>query len=284
MRSLRLFLSIFLLSFWVMLLGSFLFAIAFESREGGVKMPMAGVAIRPETGFAAIDLPNRIFTCTETTSQQEQCQATIQGRPLVVTIEQASDAGITYDCQAQYDGQPVDCKNVGEEYAPMLSPSLEVTGLALDPQAFQRVRQKYWITQTMMKAGEPRLLRISGVFSFLGGVISAYLVWFHPNRFSQGLAGVTVGSLVYQPVRIFLGSVLFTSVAPYGFTVESWMQAISFGAISAGVGTAVTVYCLLRRRSRAVMKLVVTLGSGVGAMCILSYVFLLLLCGSGFVD
>jgi hypothetical protein len=203
MRSLRLFLLIFLLSFWVMLLGSFLFAIAFESREGGVKMPMAGVAIRPETGFAAIDLPNRIFTCTKTTSSQEHCQATIQGRPLAVTVEQMNDTGITYYCQAQYDGQPIHCKKVGVEYAPSLSPSLEVTGLALGPQASQRVRQKYWITQAMMRAGEPRLLRLSGVLSFMGGAIAAYFAWFHPNRFSQGLAGVTVGSLVYQPVRIF---------------------------------------------------------------------------------
>ena len=198
MRSLKLFLSIFLLSLWMMLFGAFLFMVMFESRGGGVTMPMAGVAIRPETGFAAIDLPNRIFTCTQTTEQQEQCQANIQGHPLALTLEKpVEDPGtaIYDDCQAQYDGRSIRCENVGDEYAPMLSPSLEVTGLALSPQEFQHLRQKYWITQTMLKAGEPRLLRISGGLSLVGGVIAACFAWFHPNWFTKGLATIVVGFL-----------------------------------------------------------------------------------------
>ncbi len=284
MRSVRSFLLIFLLSLWVMLFGAFLFMIVFESREGGVTMPMAGVAIRPETGFAAIDLPNRVFTCTTTPQQQQQCQTTIQSRPLVVTIEKIIGVSTKYDCRAQYDGRLISCDNVGEEYAPMLSPSLEVTGLDLSPQEFQRVRQTYWITQTMVKAGEQRLLRISMGLSLTGGAIAAYFAWFHPSRLGKGLASIAVGFLIYQQVRSLLGSVLFTWVTPYGFTVESWLGAVGIAAIAAGVGAAIAVGYWLWRRSQPASKPAITLSSGIGTLWILNYLFFMLLCGSGFVD
>lgn len=285
MRSVRLFLSIFLLSLWVMLFGAFLFMIAFESREGGVTMPMAGVAIRPETGFAAIDLPNRVFICTTTAQQQKQCQTTIQDRPLVVTIKPLNGASTKDNCRAQYDGRSIRCDTVELEYAPMLSPSLEVKGLGLSAQEFQRVRQKYWITQTMVKAGEQRLLRISMGLSLVGGAISAYFALLHPSLLSKGIASIAVGFLIYWLARILLGRVVFTLIAPYGFTtVEPWLGVVSIGEIAASVGAAIAFGFWLWQRSPPAIKPAIILSSGIGTVLILNYFFLMLLCGSGFVD
>lgn len=170
MRQTRLFLSRFLLGLWIVLFGTFLFLLVFESREGGVSMPMAGVSIiaRPA---AAIALPNRIFTCLET-EQQFQCQATIQGRPLRLNLvpDKPNNPDL-YDCQAQYDGRSVGCKGKGLDYAPMLSESFEIRDLGLSPQQLQAVRQKYWGLRMLLALREHRLLQISGGLSIAGGVL-----------------------------------------------------------------------------------------------------------------
>lgn len=251
-------------------------------------MPMAGIAIRPETGFAAIDLPNRVFTCTPTVQQLNQCQTTIQDRPLVVTIKPLNGAITKDHCRAQYDGRSISCDTVNLEYAPMLSPSLEVKGLALSTQEFQRLRQKYWIAQTILKAGERRLLRISMGLALVGGAISAYFTRFHPSRFSKGIAsvaGITTGFLVYWQAKRLLGIMLLTSVAPSGFTtIEPWPAVVTIGSILTGVGAAIALGYWFWRRLPAATEPVTTLVNGLGILVIVNLSLFMLLCGSGFVD
>lgn len=284
MRQMRLFLSTFALSLWILLFGTFLFLLMFEAREGGVSMPMAGVTIRAESA-AAIPLPNRIFTCIET-EQQTQCEADIQGRPLrlVLVPSKMPGSGLN-DCQAQYDGRPVACQGKGLEYAPMLSQAFEVTNLGLSPQHLQSLRQKYLGMRVLLALGERRLLRISSGLSIAAGAIAAYFAWFHPSWLSKGLASIAWGFVVYLLAWGFLASVPFDAVTPYGFTIETWMWVVNSGAAVIGIVTALAIALLFRqRRTTPITKVIVTVSSGLGTVLIAGRIFLLILLGSGFVD
>lgn len=282
MRALRLFLSRFLLGLWIVLFSTFLCLIVVEFREGGVTVPMAGVALVSESGGEAVDLPNRIFTCTATASQ-EQCQADIQGRSLVVTVEEISATG-TYQCEAQYDGRSIRCENKGLDYAPATSPSVEVTGLGLSPAELEQVRQKHWGIRTMMTLGERRLLRIAGGLSVAAGLLAAYFAWTHSNRWSKGLASIAIGFLMYVWVGSFLNQVNFSTVAPYGFTADAWMWAANAGAIAAGIVGTSAVGFWLRGRSHPAIRAAISLSSGAGSFLITGTALVLLLLSSGFVD
>lgn len=284
MRQTRLFLSRFALSLCILLLGSFVFLLLFEARKGGVSMPIAGVAIKAESA-AAVPLPNRIFTCTET-EQQSQCEADIQGRllRLVLVPDQTPGSGLS-DCQAQYDGQPISCQSKGLDYAPMLSESFEVSNLGLISQQLQAVRQKYWGISTLLKLGEPRLIRISTGLSIAAGAIAAYFAWFHPSWLSKGLASIAWGFVVCQLAWGFLGSVPFDAVTPYGFTIESWSWAVDSGAKAIGIAATLAIALLLRqRRITTPTKAIVTVSSGFGTFFMTGYILLLTLLGSGFAD
>ncbi len=285
MRRTRLFLSRFVLSLWILLFGAFLFLLLFESRDGGGRVPMAGVTIQAESA-ATIRLPNRIFTCTET-EQQSQCEADIQGRSLrlVLVPDEAPDSGLS-DCQAQYDGRLVDCEgSKGLDYAPMLSETFAVSNLGLTSQQLQALQQKYWGIRALMGLGEPRLIRISTGLSIAAGVIAAYFAWFHPSWLSKGLASIAWGFVIYYSAWGSLGSIPFEAVTPYGFTIESWMWAVDSGAAVIGIVAALAITLLLRqRRMTPTAKAIVTVSSGLGSVSIAYYILLLTLLSAGFAD
>ena len=284
MPRLRLFLSRFVLSLWLLLFSAFVCLLLFESRGGGVTVPMGEVSIFDSAG--ATVLPNRIFTCTET-EQQARCQATVQDRSLVFTLtpKKSSNAEFSLrDCQATYDGQAVRCRSVGFDYAPALAESIEIEDLSLSLQQQQALRKKYWGVRTLQALSETRLLQISSGLSIASGAIAAYFAWFYSSRLTKGLASIACGFLTYYFVWRWLGSVPFDAVIPYRFTVDTWTWTVEAGAAALGVMAAVAVALLLRRRAGGATKTIVTLSSGIGTVLMSGYFLLLMLLGSGFVD
>ena len=281
MRRLRIFLTRFLLSLWIILFSSFLFLLVFEARGGGIDVPFAGVYINAGSD-TTIALPNRIFTCTET-GQRSECQADIQGQSLVLVLETMTDFGPS-QCQAQYNGQSISCLSKGFHYAPITSEAFEVTGLALSPQQLQAVQQKYWGIQTLLTLGESRLINISSGLSLVAGVIAAYFAWRHPHWLTKGLASLVWGLILYQWAWITLASVPYAAVTPYGFTSETWDRVANQGAMVVGIGVTLIAVLLLRQRANRATQTVVTLSSGIGTAWIVSNILLWVLLGSGFAD
>ena len=283
MRRTRLFLFRFVLGLWLVLFGAFIFLLAFEARGGGVHTPFAGIAIRADSGVAPI--PNRVFTCTEA-ERQFQCQADIQGRPLrLVLVSDGLPNSERYNCQAQYDGRSVGCKSKGSDYAPMLSESFEVGRLELSPQQLQAVRQKYWGVRMLFALRERRLLQISGGLSIAGGIIAACLAWYHPNWLSEGLASIGWGLVVARLVGESLGGILFETVARYGIAVDTWIRIVNSATVGMGIGSAIAVAFLLkRRRTNPVTKTISIVSSGFGTLLIVGYGLVIMLLSSGFVD
>ena len=281
MRRTQLFVSRGLLGLWIALFGALLFLLVFEARGGGIDVPFAGVAIKADP-TTIVHLPNRIFTCTET-EQQFQCQADIQGRPLVMTFESSSNSELR-SCQAQYYGNSLVCLGGGVDYAPVLSESFEITGLELSPQQLNALQQQYWATNKLMTLSDSKLIRISVWFSIATGMMAAYFAWFYPSRWSKGLAAVAGGFVAYQLAWSNLASVQYTTVTPYVLTTTNWDRIVSGGSIAAGILVMVIVALLLRHRTNRVAKTLMTLSNGIGSAWIAGYILLLMLLGSGFVD
>ncbi|MEL7226507.1 MAG: hypothetical protein AAGL17_17150, partial [Cyanobacteria bacterium J06576_12] len=284
MRRLKLFLSRFVLGLWLMLFGSFLMLLVVEARQGGVTMPMAGVSINESATI--VDLPNRIFTCTET-GPQIQCQATVQDRSLVLNLapyENDKPDSVSRNCQATYDGRSVRCDSQYLQYAPMLSEEFEVRGLDLSPQQLQTLQRKYWGIRALMAIGERRLILLTTGLSISAGAIAAYFAWFYPSRLTKCIASIACGFVMYLWVRSFLNGVQFDTVIAYGLTVDRWIWLINYGSAVIAIAAATTVALLLRRRVSHATKAVVTLSSGIGSVLIVGNFLFLMLLGSGFVD
>lgn len=282
MRRIRLFLSTVLLGLWLALFGTFLFLLVFDARGGGIDVPFAGISINADPQ-AAIYLPNRIFTCTET-DQQSQCQTDIQGRPLVIVLEKLPDPSGLSHCQAQYDGNSLVCLGGYVDYAPVLSESFEINGLELSPQQLETLQQKYWATNQLLTLGEPKLMRISQWLSISAGVLAAYFAWFHPNRFSKGLASVIGGLITGQLIWAVLATVQYDALTPYGLTLDDWARVVVIGAIAAGFLAMAILALLLRHRTNRVIQTFMTLINGVGGIWTTGYFLLFMLLWSGFAD
>lgn len=274
MRRLKLFLSRFLLSLWIVLFGSFLFLLVFESRGGGINTPFAGISINAVDSDKVVHLPNRIFTCIET---QQQCQAEIQGRSLKIALKEIDQSGSS-TCRAEYGGQPVSCDAKGMDFAPRLSESFEVTGLGLSPRELQAVRRRYWGVSTLLTLGEPRLMQIGLWLSVATGVVAAYFAWFYPSRLTKSLASAAWGFIAYRWVWLLLASMPSRNVTPaQGLIVEA-------GSLIAGIVVMVLAALLIWRRESRVVKAVITLSSGGGSILMAGYLFVVLLLWSGFAD
>ncbi|MEO1402453.1 MAG: hypothetical protein AAFV72_14590 [Cyanobacteria bacterium J06635_1] len=145
----------------------------FEARGGGIDFPFAGISIHAEPQ-AAVHLPNRIFTCAET-EQQHRCQTEVQNRPLVVVLEKLPHE-MSDNCQAQYDGQFVDCRGTSIDYAPWTSESFEIIPSGLSPQQLRAIRRKYWGVNTLLALGESGLFQISLLLSLSACGLGIYSV------------------------------------------------------------------------------------------------------------
>lgn len=257
-----LFLSRFLFSLWIVLVGAFLFLLLCNA-PSVPNTPFASASINTNNS-SDIHLPNRIFTCTET-EQQFQCQTKIQNRLLDLSFTKGSDYkyGLS-NCRALYDGQSVGCQETGQTYAPMLKSIYEITNLGLSPQQSQAVKQEYWGINALMQWGELRLIRISTGLSLAAGISIAFLAWLHPGKFSKAFAGFADGFGMYHFVGGLLGHVQYDVMTPYGFTPDTWNWFVHGGAIVAGFGTMMFVALLLWQRFNRFVEILIGISGGVG--------------------
>lgn len=257
-----LFFSRFLLSLWIVLIGAFLLLLL-PNAPGVPNIPFASVSIRTEQN-TIIHLPNRIFSCTETT-QQFQCRAELQNRLLELSL--TKEQYYKYDlsnCRISYDGQPVGCEEKGLTYAPMLAEMYEVTGLKLSPQQTQAIQQEYWARNALVQLGEVRLLWISTGLSLVAGISAAFFSWLHPGHLSKGFASFACGFGMYRLIGLFLGRVPYDVVTPYGFTPDTWGWAVSGGAIATGIITMIITALLLWRNLNRLTRILISLISSAG--------------------
>ena len=271
MHQALLFLSRFLVGLWIVLVGAFLSLLLSNAPNVPNTAPFASLSINSGDG-SIIYLPNRIFTCTETASQF-QCQTEIQGRLLSLKLTKSSDYKYSSsDCRAFYDRQSVSCQEIGQTYAPILAAIYEITGLELNSQQLQAIKQDYWGVNALMKLGELRLMWISTGLSFAAGVIFAFFTWLHPSLFSKAFSSLACGFGMYQAVWGVLGRVQYDVITPYGLTPDTWGWVIYGAAIALGLATVLATALLLWQNVNRLTKgwLIIISSIGLFNLCWLS--------------
>lgn len=264
MRRVKLFLSRFLLSLWIVLAGAFLSLLLLNAPNAG-DSPLALVSI-PIGYNAAIYLPNRIFTCTGT-KPKLQCQTGIQGRLLDLSITEGSyDQSAPNTCRAYYDEQLIGCREMSH-YPIIGLMSYEITDLELSPQQLWSVKQKYRRFNALMDLGEVRLFQISSGLSFLAGISAALFSWFHPGSVSKVFVGFVGGFGMYRLVSSFLAHVF-----------NIWNEIVSVVAIAASVAATLTIALMLWRRFNRFTSIPICIVSSLSifSLCFLSAAFLFL--------
>jgi hypothetical protein len=176
MHRWKLFLSRFLLGLWIVLFSSYLFLIVFETRTINADSPIVEVSLESMGSVDEVAIPGRIFTCTKVDSQ-DQCQAKIQGRPLVLTLTPNESNGFASSCKATYGGQPVGCYNNDFNLGAMIQRAFQIRDIGLDTQQLKAVRRKYWGLNTLLDIGEVRLLEIGTGLAIAFSAIVACFVW-----------------------------------------------------------------------------------------------------------
>lgn len=261
MHRAAIFLSRFLISLWVVLVGTLL-VILLQNAPSIPNIPFAGISIRTEQN-TVIHLPNRMFSCTET-AQQFQCQAELQSRLLEINVTKGQ--AYKYDlsnCRVSYDGRSVDCQENGQTYAPMLVEMYEITNLGLSSQQMQTIQQEYQLRTVLAQLGD-RLLWISSGLSLVAGISAAFFTWLHPGHLSKGFASVACGFGMYQLTSGVLGRVPYDAVTPYGLTPDTWRWVVNAGAIAIGMITLITTAFLLWRNLNLFTRILISIGSSVG--------------------
>ena len=267
MHRALIFLSRFILGVWVVIAIGFLSLLLLNAPNVPINTPFASASINAGDS-SAIYLPNRIFTCSET-AQQFQCQTELQSQTLGLVFEKRGDDPYNLgSCRAQYDGRSVGCQKIGQTYAPVLSNQYEVTNLELSSQELQAIQHRYQGINTLMKLGEVRLFRISAGLSLAAGISAFFFTWLQPSVFSKAFVSIASGFGSYHLVWQLLGSVSFDVVTPYGLTPDTWGWVVDGGAIAAGVGTAIATAVLLWQNLNGVTKVLISLISSVGILCL----------------
>ena len=176
MRQWKLFLSRFFLGLWMVLFSSYLFLIVFETRSTNANRPLVEVSLEATGSVNEVAIPGRIFTCTKV-DLQDQCQAEIQGRPLVLTLIPNESDGFASSCKATYGGQPVGCYNNDFGLGAMIQRAFQIRDIGLDTQQLKAVRRKYWGLNTLLDIGEVRLLKIGTGLAITFSTLVTYFVW-----------------------------------------------------------------------------------------------------------
>jgi len=197
MRQWKLFLSRVLLGLWIVLFGSYLFLIVFETRSVSVDSPIVEVSLEATGSVNEVAIPGRVFTCKKV-SAQDQCQAEIQGRLLVLTLMPNEFDGFTSSCKATYGGQPVGCYNNDFSLGAMIQRAFQIREIGLETQQLKAVRRKYWGLNTLLDIGEVRLLKIGTGLVIAFSTLVAYFVWIHtkPLNPSKGHYALKIVALV----------------------------------------------------------------------------------------
>lgn len=285
MRQAALFLSRFLLSFWIVLVIAFLSLLLPNAPRVPDYACFASVSL--ESGNGTVYLPNRIFDCTET-EQQFQCQTKIQDRLLELTLTKGSDYQYDFSsCRARYSKQEVGCREEGENFAPILSKMYKIADLELSPQQWREVQQKYWSINILMRLGEEQLLKISAALSLIAGISAVFFTWCHPGLFSKAFVSFTCGFGVSVWVWHLLLRIPFAPVTltPHSFTLDTWQWIANGGAIAVGTAVMLLAERLWRYTSRTnPFKRFLSLGSSLGAAILTWYALLFTLLWLGYAD
>jgi hypothetical protein len=169
----------FVVGFWLALIIALLSLLIFNAPSVPNLAPFESVSIKAHN--SRIYLPNRSFTCTET-EQQFLCQTKIQNRPLDLSFTKGTDYKYNLsNCRVLYNGQPANCQRWRENYAPILAFSFEMTGLNLNSQQLQQIKQKNWAINIFMPLGETGLMRMGRWLSVAAGISIAFLTSLHPK-------------------------------------------------------------------------------------------------------
>ncbi|MDB9524793.1 hypothetical protein PN498_02235 [Oscillatoria sp. CS-180] len=176
MRQWKLFLFRSLIGLWIVLFSSFLSLIIFETRSINVNRPIVEVSLEATDSVNEVAIPGRIFTCKEVDSQ-DQCQAAIQGRPLVLTLTPEESNGFASSCKATYDGQRVGCHNNDFGLGAMIQRAFQIRDIGLDTQQLKAVRRRYWGLNTLLDIGEVRLMEIGTGLAISFSTLVAGFVW-----------------------------------------------------------------------------------------------------------
>jgi hypothetical protein len=277
MRRAILFLPRFTVGLWVALFVAFVSLLLLNAPSVPSRAPFAGVSIRANNS-PIIQLPNRIFTCTET-GQQFLCQAKIQNRSLALSLTKGK-SDYRYDfihCRAVYDGRSVGCREVGQTYAPILAELYELTDLELNPGQLRAIQQEYWGINLLIQLGELRLNLISLGLSLTAGVGAAFFAYFYPGNLSKTFTSLACGLGLSHLVLSLLGRVPYDAVTSYGFTPDTWGWFVNGGAIASGIGTIFGTALLLWRRLNRFTKILLSISSSAGIfnLCSLSLLYVL---------
>jgi hypothetical protein len=272
MHQALLFLSRFLVGLWIVLVGAFVSLLLSNAPNVPHTAPFASLSINSGDG-SIVYLPNRIFTCTET-APQFQCQTEIQGRLLSLNLTKSSNYQYSFsDCRAFYDRQSVTCQEIGQTYAPIVAALYEITGLELNSQQLQAIKQDYWGINALMKLGELRLMWISAGLSFAAGIIFAFFTWLHPSFFSKAFSSLACGFGMYQAAWSVLGRVQYDLITPYGLTPDTWGWVINGAAIALGIGTIFATALLLWQNVNRLTKGLLIILSSIGLFSLCWFFF-----------
>ena len=282
MRRLGLFLSRALLSCWILLAGSFLYVLTFNAPYAEA-IPFGVVSIRANAD-SSVDLPNRIFTCSEETAQQVDCQAEVQGRTLELSLTNVNnDLSELTSCGASYGGSPVDCQQL--LHLPVIGLSTyEVAGLDLSSQQLRAIQDEYRGFNALMNISERRLFQVARVLAVLAGISVACFCWFHAGWFSKGLASIVSGLGAWGITWSFLASVQYSTVTPYGLTPSDWEQIVYGSSLTLGIISFIGMALLLRRQNNPSVLKGLSLYGGFGVVAVAFYLLAFALLGLGYAD
>jgi hypothetical protein len=263
MRQVVLFLSRFLITLWFILASAFFYLLISES-PSLPNTPFAGISI--STGQSSIvQLPNRIFTCTETV-QEFRCTATIQERPLNLSWTKGSDYIYSLNnCRALYADRSIDCQETGQDYVRGLQSYYTLSGnFGLNARQLQALQQQYWGINMLRQLGELRLLWIITGLSLVAGISVTLFAWFHMGQLTQAFASLVCGYGIYRMVWHSLARVPYDQITPYGLTPENWDQIVTIVPLIAAIAASLALAVLLWWRCDRFTKTLVSFSSALG--------------------
>ncbi|MBE9100927.1 hypothetical protein [Vacuolonema iberomarrocanum] len=243
-----------------------------------------GVVSIHASADSSVDLPNRIFTCSEETAQQVDCQADVQGRALELSLTNVNnDLSELTSCRASYGGSPVDCQQL--MHLPVIGlTTYEVAGLDLSSQQFRAIQDQYRGFNTLMNVSERRLFQMANVLAVLAGISVACFCWFHAGWLCKGLASIVSGLGAYSITWSLLAPVQYSAVTPYGLTSSDWDQIVSGSSLTLGIISFIGMALLLRRQNNPSVLKGLSLYGGLGFVAIAFYLFAFALLGLGYAD
>lgn len=263
MRGAALFLLRAVIGVLIALSGAFLFLLI-ENAPSLSNTPLARIEI--VAGKQTVQLPNRIFNCTES-NQQTQCNTTIEDQLLILNLQKSGTANNALsNCQAALGSKSIQCTATGLDYIGRkgLLSSYKLTETGLSYSQLRGLQQDYFWINALRKLNETHLMQILTGAASLIGFATAAMVWLYPGRLAELFVSFASGAGTYQLVGQWLGSVPYNRMATYGINSDVWnLLVTSFAFIAAlftGIATAAAIGMYIKRPMRIAACLFGSLG------------------------